>query len=198
MRLICGAGLNNRTYPSKVNSKITKEYRLWTNMLERCTQKFWSKSPTYTGVACSDNFKSYTFFYEWCHKQFGFGNKDDKGRLWQLDKDLLIRGNKVYSETTCVFVPQNINSLLTRSEAKRGKYLIGVCWDKQQSRFGAYCKDGKGKKINLGKHSTEKEAFLAYKTFKEALIKEFANDYRTQLDPRAYQALMNYQVEVTD
>ena len=98
----------------------------------------------------------------------------------------------------CVFVPQNVNCLLTRSEAKRGKYLIGVCWDKQHSKFRAFCKDGKRKNINLGRHSTEKEAFLAYKMCKEDVIKKVAEEYKYQVDPRVYDALMKYEVSEND
>ena len=51
---------------------------------------------------------------------------------------------------------------------------------------------------HIGCFDTQEEAFRAYKTFKEALIKEVANEYKDKLDPRAYQALLNYTVEITD
>ena len=197
-KLILGIGLKGEKYPSHKDGKILREYNTWTGMIRRCTKECWSKNPSYVGTTCSDNFKSYTFFYEWCQTQVGFNSKDEKGKSWNLDKDLLVRGNKIYSETTCVFVPQNVNCLLTKSEAKRGKYLIGVCWDKQHSKFRAFCKDGKRKNINLGRHSTEQEAFLAYKLCKEDVIKKVAEEYKYQLDYRVYESLMKYEVSEND
>ena len=79
-------------------------------MLKRCfSEKYQTRQPTYKGCNVSDNFLNYSFFYDWCQEQIGFGKVDDKGRCWCLDKDLLFVGNKTYSETTCVFVPQEIN-----------------------------------------------------------------------------------------
>ena len=45
---------------------------------------------------------------------------------------------------------------------------------------------------------TPEEAFLAYKKDKEAYIKDVANKWKDKIDPRAYEALMNYEVEITD
>jgi len=66
-------GINDKRYPSYDGDNILKEYEIWKSMLKRCTQKYWDKKPTYTGTTCSDNFKSYTYFYEWCNRQIGFG-----------------------------------------------------------------------------------------------------------------------------
>lgn len=171
---------------------------MWSNMLLRCTQKYWSKHPTYTGTTCSENFKDHTFFYEWCQTQVGFGNRDDNGHGWQLDKDLLVKGNKLYSEDTCVFVPKRINALLIKCNNSRGDLPIGVSFDKEKLKFMAACSDGKGKIKKIGRYLSINDAFQAYKTFKEALIKEVANEYKEQLDPRVYEALMNYEVNEND
>ena len=42
------------------------------------------------------------------------------------------------------------------------------------------------------------EAFNAYKKAKENYLKELANKWKGKIDPRAYEALMNYEVEITD
>ena len=191
-------GVNDRKYPSWDGKKILKEYDLWRRLIARCSQKIWDKHPTYKGTHFSDNFSNYSFFYEWCQTQVGFCNKDEKGRCWNLDKDLLGKGNKVYSEDTCVFVPQRINLLLTKRGASRGDWPVGVSWDKSTKKFQASCNKGGGKQQYLGLFSTPQEAFQAYKEHKEAYIKSLAEKYKDQLDPRAYQALLNYQVEVTD
>ena len=106
-KLVYGVGVNDKTRPAWVDGKPVKEYDLWTGMLRRCfSDKCRSKNLTYKGCNVSDNFLNYSYFYDWCQEQAGFGNIDDKGRYWQLDKDLLFVDNKTYSEAACVFVPQ--------------------------------------------------------------------------------------------
>ena len=187
-------GILGTKYPPKISGVQTKEYTLWKNMLKRrYSDDFKKQRPTYEGCEVSENFKHYEYFYEWCNKQIGFNNKD-----WHLDKDLLVKGNKVYSEDTCVFIPKDINSVLTKSTASRGEYLIGVSWSNTNKAFIAQVGKNKGKQEYLGSFNTEIEAFNAYKTAKEAFIKEQANKWKGQIDDRAYNALMNYTVEITD
>ena len=191
---VFGVGILGTKYPPSVNGRTTKEYKLWCHMLERCySDTYQKKKPTYEGCEVSDKFKSYEYFYEWCHEQIGFSNEG-----WHLDKDLLVKGNKVYSESTCVFIPSEINSLLIKSEALRGEYLIGVYWHNASKSFIARARKNKGKSEHLGLFKTEIEAFNAYKVAKETFIKEQANKWKSKIDPRAYNALMNYQVEIDD
>ena len=189
-----GIGVSGTKYPSRVNGVLIKEYGLWSNMLERCYNDVYKKKkPTYESCEVSDNFKSYEYFYEWCNNQFGFNNKD-----WQLDKDLLIKGNKVYSEDSCIFIPSEINLLLVKNTASRGEYLIGVYWSKTHKAFVARVSKNKGKQEHLGYFNTELEAFNAYKQAKESFIKEQAEKWKGKIDERAYNALMNYKVEIID
>ena len=191
---VYGEGILGTKYLTMIDGVKTKEYMLWCSMLERCySDTYQKKKPTYKSCKVSDNFKSYEYFYEWCHKQVGFDNKG-----WQLDKDLLIKGNKVYSETTCVFIPSEINLLLIKSTASRGEHLIGVCWDKAKKAFIAQVNKNKGKQEHLGLFNTEIEAYNAYKTAKEAFVKEQAEKWKGQIDPRAYEALMKYKVNIND
>ena len=191
---VFGVGIFGTKYPSTINGRNIKEYGLWVRMLERCySDGFKKKNPTYIDCEVSENFKSYEYFYEWCYKQIGFCVGG-----FELDKDLLLKGNKVYSENTCIFIPAEINSLLTKREALRGEHLIGVSWCKKANAFKASVNKNKGKQEHLGYFKTELEAFKAYKTAKEAFIKEQANKWKSQIDERAYEALMNYTVEITD
>ena len=193
-----GVGIAGAKYPITVNGVHTKEYDLWNNMLKRCySDAYQKKQPTYKGCEVSAKFKSFEYFYEWCNKQIGFGNQDNENPF-HLDKDLLIKGNKVYSEDSCVFIPREINQLLTKRTASRGEYLIGVCWHNTSKAFVAMVRKNKGKREHLGYFNTELEAFNAYKQAKESFIKEQANKWKGKIDDRAYNALMNYQVEITD
>ena len=191
---VYGIGISGTKYPITVDDVITKEYGLWYNMLQRCYNgAFKKKRPTYEGCEVSDNFKYYECFYEWCNKQIGFGNKD-----WHLDKDLLVKGNKVYSEDSCIFIPSEINLLLVKNTASRGEHLIGVYWHNKRKSFISRVAKNKGKSEWLGYFKTELEAFNVYKEAKESFIKEQAEKFKSQIDPRAYEALMNYTVEITD
>ena len=83
---------------SKGDLSMIKEYQLWQDMLERCfSEKYQTRQPTYKDCNVSNNFLNYSYFYEWCQEQIGFGKVDEKGRSWCLDKDLLFVGNKTYS-----------------------------------------------------------------------------------------------------
>ena len=191
---VYGVGILGVKYQTKIDGISTKEYVLWKNMLERCySDSFKKRRPTYEGCKVSENFLHYEYFYEWCHKQIGFNNKG-----WQMDKDLLIKGNKVYSEDSCIFLPREINQLLVKCTASRGKYLIGVCWCNTKKAFVARVGRSKGKQEHLGYFNTEIEAFNAYKQAKEAFIKEQANKWKSQIDDRAYNALMKYTVNIND
>ena len=191
---VYNVGILGSKYPSKVNGRNTKEYDLWYSMLRRCySDNSKKKRPTYEGCEVSDNFKSYEYFYEWCQSQVGFGVEG-----WHLDKDLLVKGNKVYSESTCVFLPSEINMVLVKHTPSRGKHPIGVSWYSKSKTFIAQVNKNKGKPENLGYFKTEIEAFNAYKTAKESFVKEQANNWKSEIDPRAYNALMNYRVEITD
>ena len=191
---VFGVGIVGTKYPIRVSGVLTKEYMLWQNMLKRCYSDSHKKQhPTYEGCEVSDKFKYYEYFYDWCHKQIGFGNEG-----WHLDKDLLTKGNKVYSENVCVFIPAEINTLLIKCTASRGDHLIGVFWNKRDKVFVAQVSKNKTGSEHLGHFNTEIEAFNVYKQAKENYIKGLANKWKDRIDDRAYNALMSYEVEITD
>ena len=191
---VCGVGIVGTKYPSTFNDVKIKEYMLWQNMLERCySDTYKKKNPTYIDCEVSNNFLYYEYFYEWCNKRIGFGVEG-----FELDKDLLIKGNKVYSEFTCIFLPKEINSVLTKSASTRGKHPIGVYWSKTNKAFVARVNKSKGGSVWLGSFNTELEAFKAYKQAKETFIKELANKWKGKIDDRAYKALVDYEVDITD
>lgn len=191
-RLVCGVGINDFNGNVKINGKLIKSYELWRSMLSRCyNDDYHKRSPTYIGCTVCEEWLSFSNFKEW------FDNNYREG--YQLDKDILVKGNKVYSPQTCCFVPFEINYLYTKRKATRGEYPIGVSFSKQKQNFRA-CISVKSKSKNLGSFYSVYEAFQAYKTAKEAYIKEVATDYYTKgkITERVYQALMKYEVEITD
>lgn len=146
----------------------------------------------YDGCSVSDFFKYYSNFYEWANKQKGFGVSE-----FDLDKDLLFKGNKIYSEDRCVFLPSEINTAIQANRSDRGKYPIGVSFNKRDKLFTSRMRRG-NKYIYIGAYKTPEEAFANYKVEKESYLKHLAEKWKSQIDDRAYIALMNYKVSITD
>ena len=76
-------------------------------------------------------------------------------------------------------------------------------YHKASGKFQAQCnvydfKENKSKKKYLGLYDTVEQAFEVYKRFKEKYIKEVADHYKDQIPEKLYQALYNYEVEITD
>lgn len=193
-KLIYGVGINDWSIPVRKDGKVVKEYYLWRGVLERCYSNwFHERQPAYRGVTCSNEWLSLTAFADDIRQMPNFEKCITEG--WQLDKDILFKGNKHYSKETTCFVPVEINCLFTKSNRARGKYCIGVCETK--GRFQAQLQiDGKNR--ISGYFETEVEAFNFYKKEKEKQIKKVAKSFKDQLDIRVYEALINYQVEITD
>ena len=178
----------------RVDGKHTKEYRLWNNMLKRCYSVGCQKvRPTYIDCSISENFRYLQYFKEWCNNQIGFNSVDEKGKPFALDKDILVKGNRVYNEDVCVFVPQEVNLLFTKRDKSRGEYPIGVSFHKSRGMLTATLNNK-----YLGYFNTAEQAFQVYKTAKEAYIKEVANKWKDKIDPKVYEALMNYEVHIDD
>ena len=118
-----------------------------------------------------------------------------------LDKDILCKGNKIYSRDTCVFVPQRINSLFTKCDNARGDNPIGV-HPTLSGNYQVCCNNGYGKSICLGTYKTKEEAFRVYKEYKEKVIKETIDSYKGKIPEPFYsrlrEAMYNYEVEIDD
>lgn len=170
--------------------KALPDYVCWKDMLDRLFNMKSLKRKWYEDCTISESFKNLTSFRAWAKLQKGF-NKEG----WQLDKDILVKGNRTYSEDTCCFVPKEINILVLKIEAVRGLYPIGVTKSgaKYMARMMMY-----GKSVWLGYFETPNLAFQAYKKAKEAHIKEVANKWKGEIDVRVYEALMNWSIEITD
>ena len=180
---------------ASTHKHMTKEYQLWNNMINRCyNEKRLSRNPTYKDCHVSEDWRYLSNFKEWCNNQIGFGNQG-----WELDKDLLSKDCKIYSEHTCVFVPPEINAFLLNGNSYRGDLPLGVILNKGARKLRYRARLSKyGKYHCYGSYSNPTDAFYAYKQAKEDFAKELAEKWKDKIDPRAYNALMNYQVEITD
>lgn len=179
--------------PCDKNGKLTKCYKTWFSMIQRCYDpKFQEKHPTYKGCKVCEEWWNFQVFAEWYYSHF----YELENEIMNLDKDILNKGNKIYSADNCVFVPQFINVLFVKSNKIRGEYPIGV--RKYGNKFQARLRKGNGKQMYLGTYDTPNEAFQAYKHAKEEYIKQTAEEYKSQIPQKLYDALMNYEVEIDD
>ena len=193
---IAGVGVLGKDFKNK--DAKTKTYQTWSKMIQRCYGDVKNiRNRTYEDCYVSENFLNFSEFKKWCINQIGVDSFDEKGKNFQLDKDILVKGNKVYSEDTCCFVPQEINTVLLTSKRIRGDNPIGVFYHNRDKKYVAKCKIS-NKTVHLGYYLTSTEAFIAYKKFKESYIKEVANKWKDQIDVRVYEALMKYEVSIDD
>lgn len=197
---VCGVGISGNKYPIVENGKPSKEYNMWHNIISRCySDRVKNLQPAYTNVSCCDEWLLFENFYEWLHDQPNF-EKWDNGSRWAIDKDILSKGNKVYSSENCCLIPQNVNCLFLKREAERGEYPIGVHYTKDG--FVARCRNPfTDKNEELGHYSTPENAFyLGYKPYKENIIKRVAQiEYDAgNITEECYKAMMSYEVEIDD
>jgi hypothetical protein len=155
------------------------EYRtraglLWNSILARCKVGGSVQKRLPSCVGSSNGFKDFQEFTTWATLQHGYLHKDVNGKFWQLDKDLSIFGNKIYSAETCIFVPHRINTLLTTPFSVETNYPIGVYWDKTECKFISKCRDGNGGgQVYLGSFDCKSEAHKAWQSFKSQVIQNF-------------------------
>ena len=187
-------------YKMRENGKKTRCYQTWYGMIERCyDEKLHEKQPTYKGCTVCNEWHNFQNFAKWYEENY----YQIDGERMHLDKDILVKGNKIYSPDTCIYVPQTINSLFIKRDSKRGESAIGTSYHKRDKKYQAYCnlfnsEVGKSKYEYLGRYNTQEEAFGVYKYYKEKNIKELADYYFGRIPEKLYQALYNYEVEISD
>lgn len=180
-------------YEVAINRVAVPRYNCWKGMLERCYSiKSQEKHPTYKETSVYEEWKNYQVFSKWYEQ-----NWKPHMEGWHLDKDILIKGNKIYSPETCCLVPRKINNVILTKKKLRDNLPIGVHFDKKSKKYIAQFQNN-GKKITIGLYNSIEEAFHAYKTAKEAHIKEVADEWKPLINEKVYKALYNWKIEITD
>ncbi len=175
-------------------SKENIIYDYWDGILRRCySERIKKLRNSYSDCLVDECWHNLQNFGEWFEKNYN----PKYMKSWCLDKDILVKGNRIYSPETCCFVPNEINVIFTNGYIRRGEYPKGVSYKPKINKYIAqYQKDGVV--THIGTFKTVDEAFQAYKEVKEKYIKEKADKWKDQIDPRVYEAMYNYQVEITD
>lgn len=183
-------------YKTKLNGKHTQQYSTWRSMIQRCyDKKYHEKQPTYINVKVTNEWHNFQNFAKW----FDGNYYEISGEVMSLDKDILVKGNKIYSPDTCMFVPKRINSFFVKCDSSRGNLPIGVIYHKENKKYVARTTNGNGsKRISLGSYFSPEEAFIAYKKYREKLIKQIAEEYKDKIPSKLYNAMLTYKVEIND
>lgn len=187
-------------YKVSENGKHTKAYTIWHNMLMRCYDPYYiNKYPTYIDCFVCEEWLNFQNFAKWYDENVYNCNNE----RMHLDKDILCKGNKIYSPETCVLVPQRINELFTKRDATRGRYPIGVNYHKNNNKLLVQCnifENEKSKLKYLGNFPLNKpfQAFYVYKQFKENYIKQVADEYKDLIPKKLYEALYKWEIEIND
>lgn len=197
---ICGIGyIGEGEYKVSENGKQTKCYNVWYDMLKRCyDEKCQEKHPTYKDCKVSEEFHNFQDFGKWFDNNY----YEIEGEKMCLDKDILVKHNKIYSPENCIFVPQTINNLFVKKDKNRGNSVIGTSLRKN-NKYIVYCQifnpeTGKSKNKYLGLYETQEKAFEVYKYYKEKNIKKVADYFKEQIPQILYDTLYNYEVEIDD
>ena len=179
-----------------INGVKNNSYIVWVEMLRRCySYRFHLNNLTYVNCLVCENWHNYSNFKKWYDDNF-YQLENFK---MCLDKDILVKENKIYSPETCIFVPSFMNLLFVKNDKTRGEFPIGVRSYKITNKIKYRSQYIKNKELFcLGSYDTPEEAFYAYKKAKEDHIKEIADQYKNKIPEKLYNVLINYRVEITD
>lgn len=188
--MVAGVGVNDADYNvyeyGIVNGKkkaiwSCPFYVTWKSMLVRCYYgKYQDMFPTYIGCSVISEWHLFSTFKTWMQTQ------DWESK--HLDKDILVKANKLYSPETCVFVDARVNTFLAENNAVRGQQPIGVSFHKRDKKYVAKCCPiEKGKPRHLGYFDTAEETHAAWLAFKLEQAKILASE---QPDQRVAKALI--------
>lgn len=174
-KLIYGVGVRDVKTPTST----CPYYKLWTSMLQRCySSALHLRYPTYVGCSVTPEWHHLSAFMEWVQQQ-GWQGKE-------LDKDLLMPGNKVYGPDTCVFVSGQVNGFLKDRPRSHSRYGLGVVYQPRTGKYEAQCKQLGNGRVHLGTFNTPEEAHEAWRAEKHRLALLLADQ---QTDPRVAAAL---------
>lgn len=186
MRLVFGFGINDADYKVSYqeNGKqlLCPFYKAWTRILERAySTKSLVKYPSYKDCTVNSEWMYFMTFKRWMEQQ------DWEGK--ELDKDLLIKGNKEYGPDTCLFLPKKVNMFIVCRDALERGLPSGVSYHNKTKKFRARANDIDGVCRHIGCYNTVDEASNAYMDYKMDIAVYLAG---LQEDPKIKSALLSY------
>lgn len=191
-------GLRNPSYTNlcnifNIDKNLIKEnplaYEKYRAMIDRCYGKQKYNNVVYKGCKICEEWFDFENFIKWFNANY-YTIEDES---MELDKDLFGNG-KLYSPTTCIFVPHKLNSWFAMFKDYRDR--------KENLPMGVSLYDnGYGKKryrvVSLEKgqlFDDLEEASNAYKENIKRKFKEYAEIHKNEIPTRLYDKLINYEI----
>jgi hypothetical protein len=184
-RLVCGVGINDADYSTLLGyDESGKQIRCpfyikWKGIIGRCyNPNVYNFPPNqiYKDCSVSEDWLRFSNFRKWISSQ------DWEGK--QIDKDILVPGNKIYSADTCLLVPTHINNLIIDQET--GKSGKGV-YQNSSGSFTYIVRKNRKRTYKTAKSIDE--ALIGYRQAKHLELVTEANKLD---DERVKTALINY------
>lgn len=173
-------------HKAKHQGRCNPTYTTWIGMFIRCYRENVKQADSsYTDCHVSPEWHNFQNFAEWHESQ------EYKGLGYHLDKDLLKKGNRVYSAELCCLIPVELNAMIVNPAPSKSGLPVGVNKDKKKGEFRARLSKN-GVAVLLGVFSTIEEARGVYVAAKEDYVKSMANEWRERISYPAYKALINW------
>lgn len=181
--IVCGVGINDADYMTAPAGMRCPAYVCWKSMLVRCySSNYIDKRPTYENASVCEEWMRFMSFRDWWLKNSVDG--------FDLDKDILSNGVKLYSPSTCIFIPKWLNSFTLDAGARRGLCKIGVSYHVRFGKFFAHCRNQITNKLeSLGGFDNENDAHERWKSRKLELAAEL-KDCMDSIDIRIYKKVL--------
>ncbi|UZZ63964.1 hypothetical protein A71_158 [Escherichia phage A7_1] len=167
--MVYGKGINDAGYNVRPDEKMCPFYMRWMSMLQRCyDQGALSRDPSYEGTTVCEEWLRFSNFKAWMQ------TKDWKGKC--LDKDL--KGGKVYSPETCLFISGDLNRYWTKRK--------GISWEEDRQKWRV-----KINKKHIGRYRTKEEARAVYEACKLKGLASFIGKEGPEVDAAIKTILCN-------
>lgn len=184
---VCGVGFEGSgDFSVTVNGIRTRTYATWAGMISRCYRTDNPKYSTYEDCSVCEEWHNYQNFAAWLVNQVGWSSNED----WNLDKDIILEGNRLYSPETCAWVPRKINNILPSARKKLSSHPVGVWKSKTSGKFHAYCTNYAGERVFLGSFDREDDALKVRVDYKNSVLRDAAMRWKGKIDDKVYIKLL--------
>lgn len=177
------------------SDEYAKPYEVWSSMMKRCYNENCQRHQWYEDCVVDEAWHNFSTFYQWWKDNY-YELPEGMGRV-ELDKDFKHKNCRIYGPDTCLLIPQRINGCKPNRRTTDREYPIGITFNKEKQKFRVRT-NVDGKDTRIGFYDTFDEAFQVFKRVKENEMKKLANLYKPYIPQEVYDAVINYEVEVTD